>query len=281
MTGGSFDDLRAFLKGTAGLDLGAEKSYLVESRLGHVWREAGLSGPDELVRLARSGREPDLARRVVDAMMTGETMFFRDRPVFDALRREILPALLAARAATRRLRIWSAAASTGQEAYSVAMLLDDMAVSLSGWSVEIVGTDISGTAIDRAAAGVYSQFEVQRGLPIRFLMRHFREAPGGWRVASATRAAVRFERFNLLGDPSRLGRFDLILCRNVLIYLDGPTKGAVLDRLAGTLAPDGFLCLGTAESSTGLSERLAPHGTERNFFRPVGPASYRPTSAVA
>lgn len=270
MTEAEFTALRAFLKRSSGLDLGPEKRYLVESRLGPVCRASGLPGLSGVVQRLLAGSDPDLAGAVVDAMTTNETMFFRDRAFFEALRQDLLPALMARRP-SRRLRIWSAAASTGQEAYSVAMLLDEMRPRREGWTVEILGSDVSQRAIERARDGIFTQFEVQRGLPIRLLMRHFRETSRGWRISAAMREAVQFRPFNLLGDPEAFGTFDLVLCRNVLIYMDVATKGCILDRLARIVAPDGALCLGSTESVVGLSRVFTPHPGQRNVAVPALP----------
>lgn len=248
----SFAFFAAFLKARSGLHLGPEKAYLLESRLAPVARTAGSASLDDLaLRLGRT-RDPGLESAVVNAMTTNETSFFRDRAPFDAFRATLLPRLMAARAEARRLRFWSAAASTGQEAYSLAMLVAETP-GLEGWSVEIVGTDISGDAIARAKSGLYSQFEVQRGLPITRLLRHFTQTGEGWVVSPALRAAVDFRTFNLLGALDRLGTFDVILCRNLLIYLDGPTRADLLTRMRRQLAPDGRICLGSAEAVTGLT----------------------------
>ena len=231
-----------------------------------VWRAAGLHSLGELMsELAREPSSP-LRQAVIEAMATHETTFFRDRQVFETLQHTVLPRLIARRSATRRLRIWSAAASTGQAAYSVAMILAEMAASLSGWTIRLVGTDISTAAIARARAGTYSQLEVQRGLPILMLLRHFEQGQGGWRIAEPLRRSVEFSTVNLLDDIRPLGRFDLVLCRNLLIYLDAPTKAAVLGKLAGALAPDGSLCLGASESPLGYNRALLPDPAARGFL---------------
>lgn len=272
MTEADFDYLRRFLKARSGLDLGPSKRYLAETRLLPICRERGYGSPAVLLRELRREPEGDLARVVVDAMATNETSFFRDRAPFDALRETVLPGLLEARGGSRRLRVWSAACSTGQEPYSLAMLLDDMAPALAGWQVSILATDISGAAVERAGAGLYSQLEVQRGLPIGYLLRHFTQEAGGWRISAALRAAVEFRRVNLLDDLRRLGRFDLVLCRNLMIYLDGPTKADVMARLTAALAPGGRLCLGAAESGLGHERLLVPDPAARGFFVPAQPS---------
>ena len=265
MNDAEFALLRRFVKARSGLDLGPEKRYLAESRLRPLSTAMFEGSLSRLVH-ALSGADAALGQAVVDAMATHETMFFRDRLPFDVFRDELLPGLLAARAGERRLRIWSAAASTGQEAYSLAMLLAELGPRLAGWKVSILATDISAGAIAKATAGTYSQFEVQRGLPVRFLLKYFTQTVGGWTVSASLRAAVEFRQLNLLDDFAGLGRFDVIFCRNLLIYLDRSTKVALLERLARQLGPDGALSLGGAETASGFSQALAPHPESRGFF---------------
>jgi chemotaxis protein methyltransferase CheR len=265
VTGDEFAYLRRFLRKRSGLDLGADKQYLVESRLAPLWRDAGLPSLQALVRRLIGAEHGPLGQAVVEAMATHETMFFRDKAVFETLRSAVLPKLIAARSRTRRLRLWSAAASSGQEAYSLAMMLADMAPALAGWKVSILGTDLSAAAVERARAATYSQFEVQRGLPIRMLLRHFTQGQAGWTASAELRAAVEFRTLNLLHDVGSLGTFDLVLCRNLLIYLDGPTRTRLLTGLAGRLAPDGVLLLGSTESAAGWCDALVPDPVARGF----------------
>jgi chemotaxis protein methyltransferase CheR len=231
-----------------GIALGADRQYIAESRLSPVLRAHNVRDLLELTRIIDGRENETLVKEVIDAMTTNETSFFRDRAPFDEFRDRVLPELMAARANERRLRIWCAAASTGQEVYSLAMTLDHEARALRGWSVEILGTDISGAAIEAARKGVYSQFEVQRGLSTSHLLRYFHRHDENWRVNEHLRAKVAFGEFNLLSDPSGLGPFDVILCRNVLLYFEPDVKRDVLNRLSAVLAPDGFLFLGSAES---------------------------------
>lgn len=267
--------LRDFLRRRSGLSLGPEKRYLVESRLSPLARQAGLSGVREVVAALRSGADESLARAVVDAMATHETLFFRDRIPFEILRDVLLPELHRSLPQGRTLRIWSAAASTGQEAYSLAILVREMGAALAGRPVEIVATDISEAAIERARTGVYSQFEVQRGLPIRTLLDSFVQCDGDWEIRPELRRMVEFRVFNLLDDLAPLGRFEIILCRNLLIYLDRAGKERLLAKLAGVLAPDGALCLGGAESALGLSDALVAHPKAPGFFYAASSAGER------
>jgi chemotaxis protein methyltransferase CheR len=209
-----------------------------------------------------------LSNEVVDAMTTNETFFFRDKIPFDHFRDTIMPGLLAARARERRLRIWCSAASTGQEPYSLAMCLKEMKDKLAGWRVEILGTDLSADVLEKAKAGVYSQFEVQRGLPIQMLVKHFSQVGDTWQISPEIRAMVQYRQLNLLSDFLHLGSFDVVFCRNVLIYFDQETKISVLNRIARLLDPEGFLVLGAAETVVGLTEAFKPLADKRGLYTP-------------
>ena len=261
----TFESLRQFLYEHSGLALEGDKLYLVESRLLPIAREAGLPDLAALLKRLQAG-DRDLGQSVVDAMTTNETFFFRDRAPFEKFRTVMLPNLLAARAAERRLRIWCAACSTGQEPYSLAMLLDDEARRLTGWNVEILATDLSRRAIESARQGLYSQFEVQRGLPITMLLRYFQRVGDRWQINEFLRSRINFREFNLMSDFRSLGTFDAIFCRNVLLYFDVATKRDILARLARALAPDGFLLMGSAETVIGLSQAFIPHQEHPTLF---------------
>ncbi|MGD9742113.1 MAG: protein-glutamate O-methyltransferase CheR [Hyphomicrobium sp.] len=269
MNRADFDMICKLLREQSGLVLMADKAYLLESRLLPVARKWKLATFDDLAKALRVGADTALVRDIVQAMTTNETFFFRDGRPFDQIRDFILPTLLKNRAANRRIRIWSAACSSGQEPYSVAILLTDIAEALAGWNVEIVASDLSGEMLARAIEGTYSQFEVQRGLPIARLVKHFRQMGDRWQINEQIRGMVRYREFNLLDDPSSLGRFDLVLCRNVLMYLDHETRSKVLDGIAGQMAPDGFLFLGGAETVLGLTDRLQPIDGQRAVYAPV------------
>lgn len=268
MTPADYDYLRKFLKERSGLDLSPDKQYLVESRLLPLARKASLSGIPDLVLKIRNG-DGRLATDVVEAMTTNETFFFRDKIPFDHLRDSIMPGLIQARAARKSLRIWSAASSTGQEPYSIAMCLKEMGAALAGWRIEIVATDLSQEVLEKCKAGVYSQFEVQRGLPIQLLMKYFTQASDVWQLNADVRSMVQFRQLNLLQDFSHLGTFDVIFCRNVLIYFDQPTKGKVLGRLSKAMAPDGHLYLGGAETVLGISDAFKPVAGQRGLYIPA------------
>ena len=254
-----FDALRHFLSRASGLSLDADKAYLAESRLAPILERMGLINLGELIRRLNGRADAELGREVIDAMMTNETFFFRDRVPFDNFRKVVLPQLLEARRNVRRLRIWCCACSSGQEPYSLAMILDEEAQKLAGWNVEILATDLSRSVLAGAREGLYSQFEVQRGLPISHLLRYFRQEGDRWRINEHVRSRVHFEELNLMSDFQGLGRFDVVFCRNVLIYFDVPTKKKVLDRLVQVLMPDGYFVMGAAETVVGLSDALVPH----------------------
>jgi len=262
-----YEYLRKLLKERSGLDLSADKQYLVESRLVPLARRVGVTGIPELVQKIKSGGADVLTTEVVEAMTTNETFFFRDKIPFDYLR-EILPALMQARANRRSLRIWSAASSTGQEPYSIAMLLKEAGQALAGWRIEIVATDLSQGVLEKSKAGLFSQFEVQRGLPIQLLVKHFTQVGELWQLNADIRSMVQHRQLNLLQDFSHLGMFDVIFCRNVLIYFDQDTKAAIFERLVKQLEPDGMLMLGAAESVVGITDAFKPCPEKRGLYRP-------------
>ncbi|MCB8822586.1 CheR family methyltransferase [Microvirga rosea] len=269
MNEADFDFLRNFLKVRSGLALPPEKRYLVESRLAPVCRSFAAADLTELVRNLRSGRNLALENSVIEAMTTNETFFFRDKGPFDLFKDVLLPRYLAARSATRHLRIWCAAASTGQEPYSLAMLLEEASSRLSGWKVDILATDISTDVLNKAKLGLYNQFEVQRGLPIQLLLKYFTQVGDQWQISSAIRSKVNFQPLNLIKEFGHLGTFDIVYCRNVLIYFDGPTKGHVLGRIANALAPDGALVLGAAETVLGITDAFTPDAAHRGLYSKV------------
>jgi chemotaxis protein methyltransferase CheR len=268
MTEAEFEFLRGFLKARSGLALALEKRYLVESRLGPLCRRFNVAAIGDLVARLKGIGNAEIERAVIEAMTTNETFFFRDKTPFEIFEKVLLPRCLPARAASKRLRIWCAAASTGQEPYSLAMILSGMSAKLAGWRIEIVGTDISTEVLDKAKAGLYSQFEVQRGLPIQMVLKYFTQVGEQWQIAPAIRSMVEYKPLNLIKDFSSLGAFDIIFCRNVLIYFDGPTKGDVLRRMAAMLPDDGALLLGAAETVIGITEALAPHPEHRGLYVP-------------
>jgi len=264
-----YDFLRGFLKQRSGLVLSNDKQYLIESRLMPIVRKQGLSGLSELVQKLKAPGAEALAAKVTEAMTTNESFFFRDKTPFDHFKEVMLPALLKARSTKRHIRIWCAAASTGQEPYSLAMILKEMGPQLAGWRFEIIGTDLSGEVLERAKAGVYTQFEVQRGLPIQMLLKYFTQNGDQWTISPEIRSMVHYRTLNLLNDFSALGQFDIVYCRNVLIYFDQPTKIDVLNRTARLTAPDGYLLLGAAETVVGLTDSFKPINDRRGLYVPA------------
>jgi chemotaxis protein methyltransferase CheR len=273
VTPSDYEYLRKLLKERSGLDLSADKQYLVESRLVPLARKSSLQGIPELVQKMRNGADA-LTGEVVEAMTTNETFFFRDKIPFDHLKEAVIPALVQARAARRSLRIWCAASSTGQEPYSIAMCLKEASAALSGWRTEIVATDLSLAVLEKSKAGIFSQFEVQRGLPIQLLVKYFTQIGDLWQLNADIRGMVQHRQLNLLQDFSHLGTFDIIFCRNVLIYFDQTTKANIFDRLSRMLEPDGVLALGAAESVVGITSAFKPYPDRRGLYRPnVAPAA--------
>jgi chemotaxis protein methyltransferase CheR len=274
-----YEFLRKLLRERSGLDLSSDKQYLVESRLIPLARRKGLAGLPELVAKIKTGSDP-LTSDVVEAMTTNETFFFRDKIPFDHLRETILPEVLKTRASRRSLRIWCAASSTGQEPYSIAMCLKEIAPALAGWRVEILATDLSRGVLEKARSGIFSQFEVQRGLPIQMLVKHFTQVGELWQLNADIRAMVQHRQLNLLQDFSHLGTFDVVFCRNVLIYFDQETKAGIFERVAKVLDHDGVLLLGAAESVVGISDAFKPYPEKRGLYRPNlnrAPRPYPPT----
>jgi chemotaxis protein methyltransferase CheR len=262
-----YEYLRKLLKDQSGLDLSADKQYLIESRLLPLARKSGLPGISELVQKMKGG-SASLVTQVVEAMTTNETFFFRDKVPFDHFRQLIMPEILKARASRKSVRIWCAAGSTGQEPYSLAMCLKEMGAALAGWRTEIIATDLSQEVLEKSKAGIYSQFEVQRGLPIQMLVKYFKQTGEFWQINADIRAMVQHRQLNLLHDFSQLGTFDVIFCRNVLIYFDQDTKINIFNRLHRATEPDGFLALGAAETVVGLTEAFKPYPERRGLYRP-------------
>lgn len=280
MTPPDYEYLRKLLKDHSGLDLSMDKQYLIESRLLPLSRKSGLPGIPELVQKMKGGSSALIAQ-VVEAMTTNETFFFRDKVPFDHFRDSIMPEILKARAARKSIRIWCAAGSTGQEPYSLAMCLKEMSGALAGWRVEIVATDLSQEVLEKSKAGIYSQFEVQRGLPIQLLVKYFKQSGELWQISPELRAMVQHRQLNLLHDFSQLGTFDVIFCRNVLIYFDQDTKINIFGRLAKSMEPDGFLVLGAAETVVGLTDVFKPFPDKRGLYRPSGARVTSPQAAMA
>nr|WP_294520064.1 CheR family methyltransferase [uncultured Rhodopila sp.] len=266
LTNAAFETFASLLKSQSGLVIGTDKIYLLETRLGGILKRENIADLDRLAEAVRRPGADRLARDVVEAMTTNESFFFRDDKPFAHFRAQALPRLVAARPPGATIRVWSAASSSGQEAYSLAMIVAESRAVLGDRRVEIIGTDIARDQLTRAREGLYSQFEVQRGLPVQMLMRYFRKEESNWRINDTIKAMVQFREFNLLSDLRTLGRFDIVFCRNVLIYFDQPTKARVLGATAGIMPADGILYLGGAETVLGITGRFAPLPAERGVY---------------
>ena len=259
--------LAGLLEARTGQQLTMSRRWRIETALSTLLRERGIGTLDELITILVMGKEPGLSSQVVEALLNNETYFFRDRTPFDTLARHALPELAVKRAGKKRLRIWSAGCSTGQEVYSLSMLFAEEPQKWQGWTIDILGTDVSSCVIDRARTGVYSQFEVQRGLAITQTVRWFEEASEGWRIAESLRRNVRFQTHNLLEAPPSPGSFDIVLCRNVLLYLCAEKKALAFDRLASAMAPDGYFMLGAGETVIGQTQKLSSDAKARGLYR--------------
>ena len=266
MNSQDFDFVAQLVRQRAGIVLTPDKTYLLESRLAPLARKEGLTSIEDLIQVVRSRRDERLIGQMVDVMTTNETFFFRDKTPFDHLRDAVFPTLAPQRRG-QRIRIWCAASSTGQEPYSIAMMAEQNTMLTQGAPLEIIGTDISDRCLERAKQGLYTQFEVQRGLPIQLLMAHFTQQDDHWRLSERIRNQVTFRKHNLLEPATALGKFDVVMCRNVLIYFDAPTKSAVLERIAAQMNPGGYLMLGAAETVVGLSTAFEAAPDRRGLYR--------------
>lgn len=273
MTPQSFEFLSAYVKEHSGLILNKGKEYLLEHRLLPLARNHGVDTIDALVDMIKQPANDKLGVAVVEAMTTNESFFFRDKTPFEHFDNTMLPAMLENRANQRKLRIWCAAASTGQEPYSLAICLKEVAEKILHWRIDILGTDLSEEVLEKAKAGMYSQFEVQRGLPIQLLVKYFKQIGELWQIDAAIRAMVSYKSLNLMEDFSSVGKFDIVFCRNVLIYFDQAAKKEVLERIADRLAPDGFLVLGAAETVIGITDVFRPLPGHRGLYVPRAGAS--------
>jgi chemotaxis protein methyltransferase CheR len=265
MNESAFGDLADLVRRRAGIALTRDKSHAIQRRLAPVAHIFGFRNSEALLAELAYPHE-ELARAVTEAITTQDTSFFRDPDVFEHFEKHTLPALIESRAERRRLRIWSAGCATGQEAYSLAMVLDDANLVAEGWNIDLIATDLSGDAIARAKDAVYSQYEIQRGLPVAGRSRHFSRDAGGWRATERLRRMVMFRTFNLLDHFGWLGELDVIFCRNVLMYLAPEEKVGVLQKLSQTLAMDGCLVLGTTEGIANSESPFRPAAGPRGVF---------------
>jgi chemotaxis protein methyltransferase CheR len=265
--------LAGLLEARTGQQLTLSRRWRLETALSALMRERGIATLDELITILVMGKEPSLSQRVVEALLNNETYFFRDRAPFDLLQRYALPELATRRAKSKRLRIWSAGCSTGQEVYSLAMLFAEDPEKWHGWTVDVLGTDVSTSCIDRARGGSYSQFEVQRGLGINQMIKWFEEVGDGWRAVESLRKPIRFQVHNILEPPPHPGGFDIVLCRNVLLYLSPDKKTLAFERLMAAMAEDGWLMLGAGETVIGQTSKLGADVNARGLYRLVGDGS--------
>lgn len=265
--------LAGLLEARTGQQLTISRRWRIETALSTLLRERGIGTLDELITILVMGKEPSLSQKVVEALLNNETYFFRDRTPFDLLQRHALPELAQRRQKSKRLRIWSAGCATGQEVYSLAMLFADEPEKWTGWTIDILGTDVSTACIDRARTGVFSQFEIQRGLGINQMIKWFEECPDGWRAVEALRKPVRLQVHNLLEPAPHPGNFDVVLCRNVLLYLSPEKKTLAFERIASAMAEDAWLMLGAGETVIGQTNKLGSDTNARGLYRLSGDGS--------
>ena len=264
----SHDIIADLLNARTGQTLSESRRWRISSALSGLFREFGIDNVDQLACMLERPGEHRLATRVVEALLNNETYFFRDHAYFATLSNIVLPELAKKRADSRRISIWSAGCSTGQEVLSLAMTFCEQPGRWTDWTIEILGTDVSGKAIEQARTGTYSQFEIQRGISVAQMLNFFSETPRGWKVADKILSMTRFEQRNILDLPPAPGRFDLVLCRNCLLYFDPETRRSAFERLGSGIAPDGFLMLGAGETVVGQTDRFEP--------APCGSAMYVP-----
>ena len=274
--------LASLLEAKTGQQLSMNRRWRIETALASIMRERGYDSIDQLVSRLVARADPGLQESVIEALLNNETYFFRDKLPFDLLMAGPIKRLEKARASRKRLSIWCAGCSSGQEVYSLAMSFADEKLRWAGWQIEIVGTDLSKAAIERARSGTYSQFEVQRGLPVMQMIRYFDELGGGdWRISEALRRQVRFEARNIIDKAPAPGRFDIILCRNLLLYFSADMRRLAFNRLAEAIAPDGALMLGAGETVLGQTDRFVSDADCRGLYIPGALAQAQAKSRVA
>lgn len=262
----SFRIIADLLEARTGQQLTRNRQWRIGTALAGVFREHGISNVDQLVCLLADPASGSLAQQVVEALLNNETYFYRDRSVFELLDRRILPALAEKRAQSKRLSIWSAGCSTGQEALSLAMIFADQPNKWDGWNIDIVGTDISEQAVRAAQQGVYTQFEIQRGLGVGQMISHFKETDRGWQASDKLKRMIRFKQKSILEPSTSIQRFDLVLCRNVLLYFGPRARMQAFDRLAEQMCDDGWLMLGAGETTVGRTDIFRPTAGNQGLF---------------
>jgi len=282
-----FDLYKDLLYEKSGLDITPDKSYLLDSRLTPIAKKWGYPSLDAMSVNLRALPDPALVAEIVDAMTTNETSFYRDIRPFENFENVVLPHLLENAKRGKTLRIWCAACSSGQEPYSIAMILKEKQAELKGVRIEIIATDISDRVLATAKQGLYSQFEVQRGLPVTKLVRFFKQVEEKWQISDEIKSMITFKNFNLLNSMASLGQFDVVFCRNVLIYFDIPTKAKVLDGIAKQMHSDGYLFLGGAETVLGVTDKFSAIKDVRGLYAQTGEhgtvaraTSFSPVSAA-
>ena len=273
--------IAGLLEARTGQRLTDDRKWRIAPALSGLFRERGISSNQDLVVLLTQPDESSLAQEVVEALLNNETYFFRDRQVFDHIADRVLPQLAQARSRTKRLSIWSVGCSTGQEALSLAMTFAEQSAKWDGWTVEILGTDVSGSVVDFARAATYSNFQIQRGLGVAQMLAYFTETATGWRARDSLREMVRYEVHNILDQPPYPGRFDLVLCRNVLLYFDAPVRERAFARLSEALADDGRLILGGGETVLGRGGYFVPDEERQAVYRHAPPDSGRRHASAA
>jgi chemotaxis protein methyltransferase CheR len=272
-----------YIHSICAITLDQSKDYLIESRLSGLIEENKCNSFSQLVALARSDSKGAIKRRIIDEITTNETFFFRDNSPFDLLRYKLIPEMIDRRTRSNLsvpIRIWSAACSTGQEIYSIAMILREMLGDMNGYSVRLVGTDISDQAVARASEGVFSQIEITRGLTDAARAKCFVPHSRGWKIRDEIRGLVSFRKLNLMEDFSGLGRFDIIFCRNVAIYFNEPDRASLFNRIGQRLEPEGCLVIGAMESLGGICPQFESKRHLRSVYYQVNPSAIRPTSAM-
>ena len=270
MTDASHRYIADLLAEHTGQQMTESRLWRIPSALAGLFRTRDISNVDQLACLLAEGGDATLATEVVEALLNNETYFFRDHAYFDILRRDVLPALAEARGTTRRISIWSAGCSTGQELLSLAMLFAEQPTRWAGWAIDLLGTDISAKAIAAAKRGCYSQFEIQRGISVAQMLQFFSESRDGWQACDAIRRNTRFQRASILDAAPHPRGFDIVMCRNVLLYFDPATRRRAFERLHQGVAEDGYVMLGSGETVVGQTDRFTPADCGGGLYRPVG-----------
>jgi chemotaxis protein methyltransferase CheR len=266
----AIDVVAELLESRTGQKLTSNRRWRIGTALAGLFRERGINSIEQLVVQLTQPGQAALAQEVVEALLNNETYFFRDRAMYDHLSQRVLPDLADRRKATQKLSIWSVGCSTGQEALSIAMMIAENKARWQGWTIDILGTDVSSAVIDTARMGRYTHFEVQRGLGVSQMLNFFEETAQGWQARDSLLRMTRYERHNLLDAPPSPGQFDVVLCRNVLLYFDVVTRGRAFDQIASAMAPDAYLMLGAGETVVGQTNKLVPCSDNSGFYRRVG-----------